>query len=614
MVLQSEQSPQKIRSRTLSHASSLAKARCSVNNQIIRLIQSTRGAGVEIFNFALYPDCPEGVKYNQISPDACVTHFTSDHVWQKGIASEILQEFTSKIHPEDLAVVSAYVQTHLARAQRGLDDSDIEEFSSERFRGLTEDGRWGWYEIRSRLYRTASGLVIAEGVFTDVTQLMELLLTDNLTPLGNRKSLEQRLDSIGRCTTATSLALINIDLDDFKSINDSLGQQYGDAIIVETARILSKHLPCGASLYRLEADEFMLLLLDEPSGTTESINQPSKVLDLAKRLQLAIRSSFQQHESLSLHLTACCGIAVSQGGLDNMRALIQQANTALWRAKQGRAENCCLYSKIISLSIQSRIELKRTLDHALSSGELFLNYQPQVNRGGQLIGAEALVRWQKPDGQIISPAQFIPVAEQTGQIRKLDHWVQVEMCGHLAAWVREGLTPPRISINLSSVELERLHGEPSLTDQILSVCDRHSIHPRLISVELTETAIVQDWQEAVTQLQPLADAGVEIAIDDFGTGFSSLKLLQLLPIKKIKLDMSFIRNLPDSDNDFRIVAGSIQMAHSLGITVVAEGVESECQRQCLTALECDEFQGYLFDKPISEENFRHWLRLGPSLQ
>lgn len=572
-------------------------------NRIIRLIQGTQGAGVEVFNFALYPEGEEMVRYNQTAPDACVTHFSSAEVWQAGSALGVIQEFASKIHPEDLEDVSAYIQLHYSRAEHGLVEGATEKFSSERFRGLREDGSWGWYEIRSRLYHLPSGLVITEGVFTEVTELMRLLLIDDLTQLGNRKALERRLGSLNRRTTAEPLELINIDLDDFKSINDSLGQDFGDLVIAETARIVRDHLPDQAALYRLEADEFLVVLSPNPSAAADPAHPGSSALEIARHLQRAISSGFQQHTSLALHLTACCGIAGSTTGCSDARLLIQQANTALWRAKQERSANICVYSDAISTEIQSRLELKRTIDHALRSGELDLHYQPQVDQAGRWISAEALLRWHKSDGTSIGPDAFIPIAEQTGQIRMLDHWVLDRTCADLACWTRQGLTPPRLAINLSSVELERLHGEHSLAVRIQAICARHGVSLDLLTLELTETAIVKDWQEAVTQLQPLVDAGVEVAIDDFGTGYSSLKLLQLLPIHKIKLDKSFVRTLPHSTNDHRIVAGSIQMAQNLGLRVVAEGVESPAQWQCLQALGCDAYQGHLFSQPLSAATF-----------
>ena len=584
-------------------------------NRAFQLIRSTQEAGVDIFHFALFPEGESMRAYNLSNPDACFTHFTSPEVWATGSAQAYLGDLLSQIHSDDQPEMVSYIQAHLEKCHQGVGLNEIKTFSSSRFRARNAQGNWGWHEVRSRITGHASGLVIAEGVMTEITEVMELLLKDSLTQLPNRLATEQRLQRILDRNPQANLVVMNLDVDRFQSINDRFGQVSGDAVLQQVAIALQRQLPSSAWLARLEADEFLLLLCPEPpipasAGETATGDLASQADAAVRRWQELLKRSFAERCELPLRLTVSAGAAVYSGGVTCAKQLLQQANTALMEAKQRGPASYCLYSSRISEAIEQRLLLEKDLDLAIERKDFELLYQPQMDRSGRLIAAEVLLRWSLPDGRIMAPDFFIPIAEQTGQIRAVGQWVLETACAQLSQWQQQGLQPPSLAINLSAVQLEPTTQEPALVHVLLDACQRHGITPNQLDLEITETAVLHDKDLALQQLNAVVSAGFGLAIDDFGTGYSCLQTLQRFPVHFVKIDKSFVQQLPNSPMDRQLVESVLIIARQLKLQTVAEGVENEAQWQLLHDLGCDSFQGYWFAKPLTGHAMADLMRAG----
>ena len=541
--------------------------------------------------------------YNRLHPDACVTHFTSRAVSNTGSAEAMLAEFIGQLHPEDRPDLQAYITVHHLTLENAKPGQDLPSYSSRRFRARNASGRWEWYQIRSSLYWHEGGLAIVEGVITELTEMMDLLLQDPLTGLANRLATEQWLQQQLEREPLRRLALINLDLDRFRAINDTFGMPSGDRALQETANLLRRLLPEEAWLARLEADEFLVALTEAADANEDLEALITRAETTVKRIQERLQLHVATRANLPVRLTLSAGVTASTGEATAARPLLQQANTALMEAKREGLAGCCRYSPAISAVIEQRMWVERQLDTAALDHALALRYQPQLNRRGELVGAEVLLRWDPPDGHRIGPDVFIPIAEQTGQIHALGHWVLEQSCRQLRHWIDAGLTPPRLAINISAVQLEPLEGQPPLPVLVRSLCRHYGLQPALLELEITETALVGNWRQALEQLQDLVDFGIELAIDDFGTGFASLKMLQCLPVHGLKIDRSFIHRLEGNPNDRRLVKGSLLIARELQLRTVAEGVETPEQHALLLELGCEVFQGYLFGVPLNGEGF-----------
>ena len=553
--------------------------------------------------------------YNLSNPDACFTHFTSPEVWATGSAQAYLGDLLSQLHSDDQPEMVSYIQAHLEKCHQGVGLNEIKAFSSSRFRARNAQGNWGWHEVRSRIYGHASGLVIAEGVMTEITEVMELLLKDRLTQLPNRLATEQRLQRILDRNPQSNLVVINLDIDRFQSINDRFGQVSGDAVLQQVAITLQRQLPSSAWLARLEADEFLVLLCPEPpipaTANEKDAGDLARQADAAVcRWQELLKHDFAERCQLPLRLTVSAGAAVYSGGVICTKQLLQQANTALMEAKQGGPASYCLYSNRISEAIERRLLLEKDLDLAIERKDFELLYQPQMDRSGRLIAAEVLLRWSLPDGRIMAPDFFIPIAEQTGQIRAVSQWVLETACAQLSQWQQQGLQAPSLAINLSAVQLEPTTQEPALVNVLLDACRRHGIAPNQLDLEITETAVLHDKDLALKQLNAVVSAGFGLAIDDFGTGYSCLQTLQRFPVHFVKIDKSFVQRLPDSSMDRQLVESILIIARQLKLQTVAEGVENKAQWQLLHDLGCDSFQGYWVAKPLTGHAMADLMRAG----
>jgi diguanylate cyclase (GGDEF)-like protein/PAS domain S-box-containing protein len=410
---------------------------------------------------------------------------------------------------------------------------------------------------------------------------------DVLTGLPNRTLFQDRLTQSMRQARRQEklLAVALLDLDNFKAINDGWGHSYGDQLLSEVAHRLKDTLRAGDTVARLGGDEFALVLSD--LAQVEDIGQTiNKVLE-------AFTASFRIGE-YDVYAGLSIGITVFPVDGEDVSTLLRNADMAMYRAKAEGRGCARFFTRDLNNLMQDSLLLQTYLKHAVEAGDLELHYQPQINlRSGEISGVEALLRWSHAELGSVSPARFIPVAEACGLIVPIGAWVLTTACKQIRAWQDAG-TPMRVAVNLSAHQF-RQH---DLTQSVRDALEQSGASPALLELELTESAVMEEPEPAARLLSELARLGVTIAIDDFGTGYSSLAYLKVFSLHKLKIDRSFVQDLGRDPDDAAIVRGLVGLAHSLGLTVVAEGVENEDQRAMLRHLGCDEFQGWLFSKAL----------------
>jgi diguanylate cyclase (GGDEF)-like protein/PAS domain S-box-containing protein len=426
-------------------------------------------------------------------------------------------------------------------------------------------------------------------------QLDHLAHHDNLTGLPNRLMFNDRLNHslmIAR-TSQKRLAVLFIDLDRFKNINDTLGHNMGDTLLKESAERFKNSLRESDILARMGGDEFTVIVND--------IRSEQDVFCVAERIQNELSRAFvlDNHEVI---ISASIGISMyPESGMDS-RTLIMNADTAMYRAKEQGRNNCLLYSETMNTRAMERLKLEYGLRGALDRQEFVLHYQPRINtRSGELIGAEALLRWNHPEAGLVPPADFIPMAEETGLIVQIGQWVISEAARQNYEWQKAGFPPVCISVNVSPRQFQQ-------TDILLaafqSIMDNPDMPISFLEVEITEGALMDHPEEAINALEKLKEMGLRISIDDFGTGYSSLSYLKRFPIDAVKIDRSFIKDVHINPEDASICCAIMAMAHNLGMTVVAEGVETTEQYDYMKSIDCDEIQGYLTGKPVTADKFK----------
>lgn len=459
-----------------------------------------------------------------------------------------------------------------------------------------------WVQLQDE--RTGLGQSI--GFFRDLTEqqaaqrrIEQLAYSDALTGLPNRLLLSQRVDFALNMARrhASSFAVLFLDLDRFKNINDSLGHQFGDRVLIQVAERIRSCLREVDTLCRLGGDEFVLYLHDVEVAGAERV---------ASRVLEALSRPFEQ-DDMNFSIGCSIGVAMYPGDGNTLDELIKQADTAMYEVKGAGRGHVRFYRPQMNVDMLSRMKLETALRQAIERQSFHLHYQPQLHLAtGRLIGAEALIRWSDPERGVVSPGQFIPLAEESGLIVQIGAWVLAEAVGQATAWWCAG-TPLQVSINVSALQFR----QPDFVERVAQVLGQFGLPPALLELELTESILVQDADEVLQRLRALAALGVHLAIDDFGTGYSSLAYLKKFPIGKLKIDQSFVRGLPGDDSDVAIVAAMVGLARALGLSVIAEGVETEDQRAALQRLGCDEYQGFLFSPGVSAAKFAGFLQ-GPA--
>ena len=442
--------------------------------------------------------------------------------------------------------------------------------------------------------------------FTDISErkaaeerIAHLAHHDTLTGLFNRYSLENRLAQalLGARRDGRKLAVLFIDMDRFKVINDTLGHHIGDLLLIQVAQRLLATVRESDIVARLGGDEFVVVLT--------GLENTGDVTGVAAKILVSLGQPYPA-ETHTLHSSPSIGISLFPADGEDAETLMKNADTAMYHAKEQGRNNVQYFTAALNAAAAERLELEGALRAALLAGEFELHYQPQIMaRSGELNGLEALVRWRHPEKGLVPPVKFIPIAEETGLIEPLGEWILAEACRQLAEWRTRhpGFAGLRMAVNLSA---HQLRAAP-LVEQVQAHMQRHGLGEGDLELEITESVAMHNPEQAIIQLQALRALGVQLAIDDFGTGYSSLAYLKRLPIQVLKLDREFVRDMETDANDAAISTATLAMAHSLGLRVVAEGVENRHQRDFLVAHHCDLLQGFGIAPPMPAAEVLEWV-------
>ena len=529
----------------------------------------------------------------ELAPDTVVIMISGEQNIENAVQALRAGAFDYITKPFDLghveAAVSRALDHHALREAKRHYESHLEEMVEERTRKLAAANAALQEEIAERKRAEE--------------QVNYLSYYDPLTNLPNQELFRAGLTSAltGAQNSHRQLVTILLSIDRFKKFNDTLGHALGSQLLCGVAERLSACVRDGDVVARFDGDEFSLLL-PHMSGAEDAIK-------IAQRIQEALRAPFEL-DGHTLYLTVSLGISLCPNDGTEGQMLLQNASVALFRAKQQGGNTHQFYTADMNTSAVARLTLENDLRRALEREEFIVYYQPLVRTGtGQITGMEALVRWQHPERGLVSPAEFIPLAEDTGLILPISEWVLRTACAQNKAWQDAGFEPLCVAVNFSARQFE----QSNLSELVAQVICETGLNPGCLELELTESAVMKNAQLSAGILHELRGMGVCISIDDFGTGYSSLSYLRRFPINKLKIDQSFVREIMINESDGEIVRAMIALAHSLKLKVVAEGVETKEQAAFLHILRCDEMQGYLFSKPLPSQAFEELLREGRSL-
>ncbi|AZF30599.1 Sensory box/GGDEF family protein [Pseudomonas sp. R4-35-07] len=459
---------------------------------------------------------------------------------------------------------------------------------------------WKWQLAQDAALKVISLERTIEERVQELLKVSHLLQYDALTGLPNSTLLGDRLTqaiALGR-RHDTQLAVMFIGLDRFKRINNALGYPVGDEVLEQVSQNLVATVRASDSVFRYGADEFVILLND--------IQHPQQTQHIAQKVLNAI-SATRHVAGQDLSVTASLGISVYPNDSANAVGLIKQAETAMHASKEHGPNDFSFYTEDMNLRARHQQHLESALRQALERDELVLHYQPKLElESGRIVGAEALTRWFHPRSGWISPAEFIPIAEDSGLIVRLTQWVLRQACAQAQAWRHMGLAPLRMSVNISAIDFR----QRNFVDNLAAILEQTGLPPALLELEITESVLMQNVDETVAILQRIKALGVRLALDDFGTGYSSLSYLRRFPIDVLKIDQSFVRGLSINSQDEQLISAIIGMGKSLKLDIIAEGVETLDQLNFLKAQRCEEGQGFLFSKALAPKDFVQLLQVG----
>lgn len=515
-------------------------------------------------------------------------------------------EWSKRIHPDDAPGVFAALQPYM--------DGKAGSVAVE-FRMLCKDGGWQWTLGRGMVVsRDADGKPIRLiGTNTDITErkvaadkIERLAFYDSLTDLPNRRLLLDRLEhALTNCGRHNRYgALMLLDIDDFKTLNDTLGHDVGDQFLVEVARRLHTSVRESDTVARHGGDEFVVILEDLNEDTLAAMQAESVAVKILRAVSqpylLDLSTPVGIQNTRSYHCTSSIGITLFSDNSISVDELLRRADTAMYKAKAEGRNSLRFFDPEMQALVTARAALDNDLRMAVRESQFLLYYQPQVDGEGCITGAEALVRWQHPEYGMVSPADFIPQAEVTGLIVPIGNWVLKTACAQLAAWSKHPETSHlTLAVNVSA----RQFRHPDFVDQVLSVVESTGASAKKLKLELTESLLLEDAEDIIAKMNTLKAKGIGFALDDFGTGYSSLSYLKRLPLDQLKIDRSFVRDVLTDPNDAAIAKTIVALAQSLGLGVIAEGVETEAQREFLASNGCTTYQGYLFGRPMPIEEF-----------
>ena len=474
-------------------------------------------------------------------------------------------------------------------------------FDTLEIRQMANALTWKWQLAQDAALKMLSLERTIEARVNELLKVSHLLQYDALTGLPNSTLLGDRLtQSLAVCRRHDKqLVVMFLGLDRFKRINNALGHPAGDEMLKRVGQQLQASVRESDSVFRYGSDEFVVILSD--------INHPQQTRGIAEKLLAAVRTA-QTIAGHDLSVTASLGISLyPDDGLEAID-LIKKAETAMHNVKETGPDNIGFYIEAMNQRAREQQSIESGIRQALQRNEFVLHYQPKIALdSGQVIGAEALVRWQKPGHGWVYPSDFIPVAEDSGLIVPLSKWVLAEACRQTRAWQAAGLPPILMSVNTSPIDFRQRH----FVEDIEKILEQTGLDPHLLELEITEGVLMQNVETTMTALNRLRALGIRLAIDDFGTGYSSLSYLRRFPIDVLKIDQSFIRGLSTDSNDAALVVAIISLGRSLNLKVIAEGIETAQQLAFLKARHCEEGQGYYFSKALPPDAFAQLLSVGP---
>jgi diguanylate cyclase (GGDEF)-like protein/PAS domain S-box-containing protein len=510
-------------------------------------------------------------------------------------------------------------------------DRQSEAFYSDMWQSLLAQGAWQgeiWNRRKNgEAYPEWLSITAVKGpggqvthyvaTFTDITlrktaedEIRQLAFFDHLTRLPNRRLM---LDRLGQALNSSARhgrhgALMLIDLDNFKTLNDTLGHAVGDQLLIEVAARLKACVREGDTVARLGGDEFVVLLED----LDESAHAAVQAEYVAYKIQTQLGRPYQLDVTLdaenpglrSHHCTSSTGISLFLGNTVGVDELMKRADTAMYQAKAAGRNTLCFFDPAMQEAVKSRADMEVDLRKAVFEDQLVLYYQAQVDSSCRVIGAEALVRWLHPQRGLVPPGEFIPLAEETGLILPLGHWVLHQACIQLAAWATQ---PEKSHLTLAVNVSARQFSLPTLVDEVLALLDYTNAPPHKLKLELTESLLLEHTEDIIAKMLALKARGVGFSLDDFGTGYSSLSYLKRLPLDQLKIDQSFVQDIISDSNDAAIARTIVALGQSLGLSVIAEGVETEAQRDLLAHSGCHAYQGYFFSRPLPLEAFETYV-------
>ncbi len=494
-------------------------------------------------------------------------------------------------------------QWHAHRAQ--LEAHEVfHDFEMQR-RGA--DGQTVWVSVSGEPIHDAAGRFTGyRGVARTINarkqaeaQIERLAFYDELTGLPNRRLLLDRLDcAVAACTRDGGHgALLFLDLDNFKGVNDTLGHEWGDRLLVQVGARVAACVRASDTVGRLGGDEFVVVLRGLHAVETEAAAEAEAV---AQKMQLALNQAYDV-QGLEIHSTPSIGIALFSSAAQSVQELLKRADLAMYQAKAQGRNTLCFFDPDMQAAASARSALEADVRHGLQRGEFLVHYQPVVDAEGQVLGTEALVRWQHPQRGMVYPGEFIALAEQTGLILPLGRQVLRVACAQLAQWSALPATAHwSVAVNVSAQEFRH----PEFVQRVLEVLHDTGADPAQLKLELTESLLLHDVEDSIAKMQALRTRGVGFSLDDFGTGYSSLSYLKRLPLDQLKIDQSFVRDVLTDPNDAAIACTVVALARSLGLEVVAEGVETAGQRDFLLRNGCRRFQGYLFGRPVPAQDLQ----------
>ncbi|MCY6355691.1 putative bifunctional diguanylate cyclase/phosphodiesterase [Clostridium sp. ZS2-4] len=507
-----------------------------------------------------------------------------------------LETWKTLLHPEDLQRVLDKIEAYLISKEGIYEDT---------YRIRCKDGQYRWILSRGKgVWDSQGNLIRIAGSHTDITEqvnlqdrLQSLAYYDTLTQLPNRTMLQEEVRKQIKQAQEKKhkLAFIYFDIDNFKHINDTMGHDAGDKLILHIANMLLHEIKSPNLVARLSGDEFAIVLVNV-ENTNNIILEINRIFKYIRRPWILEKQEF--------YISASMGVAVYPEHGTDLSTLMKNADTAMFHIKENGKDGFGIFTCDMREKTWRYIQMSNQLRYAIQNEEFVLYYQPQIDLNtGKIIGVEALIRWIHPEKGFISPMEFIPFAEETGYIREIGEWVLKTACKQKRKWEEEGYSNIKMSINLSSKRLT----QEGLVSNVQHILEEYNMNACNIELEITETAVMDDLQKAIEVLQQLKQLGITIALDDFGTGYSSLTYVQKLPIDILKVDREFIKNIINEDEESYIFKLIVELAHSLDLKVIAEGVETKEQLAFLKKNVCDIGQGYYFSRPIPASEIEKML-------